>query len=130
MRAIIGEFLAQGRGGGEKARMATHDNANIDAGQRRIVEIDAHERLGHIARSRGKARRVVVLDQIVVDGFRNVDAAQVVAGLARFIVDDANGVRGIVAAGVKEIADLVRPQDLEDLLAILQIRLVARRAKR
>jgi hypothetical protein len=73
---------------------------------------------------------VVVLDQIVVDSFRNVDAAQVVAGLARFIVDDANGVRGIVAAGVKEIADLVRPQDLEDLLAILQIRLVARRAKR
>ena len=44
--------------------------------------------------------------------------------------DDADGVGGIVAADVEERVDRVRLENLEDLLAIFEIGLVARRAER
>ena len=56
--------------------MAAHHHADIDAGQGGVVEVGAGEGLGDEARRRGKARRVVVADQIVVDGLGNVDAAR------------------------------------------------------
>ncbi len=72
MRAVVGEFLAERRGGGQKARVPAHDDGDIHPGESPIVEIGAGERLRHPARRRGKAGRVVVDHQIVVDGFWNV----------------------------------------------------------
>ena len=57
-------------------------------------------------------------------------AAQRIAGLARLLADDAHRVRRVVAADVEEVADAVRLQHLEDLLAVGQVGLVAGRAER
>ena len=68
--------------------------------------------------------------EVVVDGLRDMDAAQVVARLVRLLRDDPHGVRAVVAADVEETADRVRLQHAEDLLAVCMIGLVARRAER
>ena len=51
------------------------------------------------------------------------------AGFLRLLGDDAHRVGGIVAADIEERVDRVGFQDLEDLLAILAVRLVAGRAE-
>ena len=130
MRAVVGEFLAERGSRGEEAGMAAHHHRDIDAGQGGVVEIGAGEGLGDEARRRGKARRVVVADEIVVDGLGNMDAAQGIIGLGRLFADDAHGVGGIVAADIEEGADLMRLKHLEDLVAIFGVGLVAGRAQR
>jgi hypothetical protein len=73
---------------------------------------------------------MVVQHYIVVDRLRDVHAMDRVVRLARFLGDDADGVGRIVAADIEEIANFVRLQDLEDLAAIFQVRLVACGAQR
>jgi hypothetical protein len=73
---------------------------------------------------------VVVLQEIVVDGLRHVEAAEVVAGLSRLLADDAAGVGRVVAADIEEIADIMRAGAVEDLLAVGLVGLVAGRAER
>ena len=73
---------------------------------------------------------MIEADEIVVDGLRDVDGAQAVIRLLRFLRHDAHGVGGIVAADIEERVDRVRFQDLENLLAIFAVRLVAGRAER
>ena len=110
--------------------MPAHDHRDIDALQRQIVEIGAGEGLRDEARRRGIARRVVEADEIVVDRLRDMDRAQPMIGLLRLLGDDAHRVGGIVAADIEERVDRVRLQDLEDLLAIFEVGLVAGRAER
>jgi hypothetical protein len=74
--------------------------------------------------------RMVVAHQIVVYGLGNVDATQCVVGAPGFFADDAHRVRGIIAADVEEIADAMRLEHLEDLLAVAQIGFVAGGAER
>ncbi len=73
---------------------------------------------------------MVEADEVVVDRLRDVDRAQIVVALLRLLGDDPHRVRGIVAADVEERVDGVGLQDLEDLLAIFEVRLVAGRAER
>ena len=73
---------------------------------------------------------MVEVDEIVVDRLGDVDGAQPMVGFLRFLRDDAHRVGGIVAADVEEHVDRVRLQDLEDLLAIFEVRLVARGSER
>jgi len=126
VRAVVGEFLAKRRGGGQKAGVAPHHDADIDARQRPIIEIGAGEGLRDEARRGREARRVVVDHQIIVDGLGDMDGAQRIAMRLGLLRDDADSVGTVVAADIKEAADLVRLQDLKDLLAIFDVRLVAR----
>jgi hypothetical protein len=130
VRAVIREFLAERGGGGQKAGVPAHHHGQIDTGQGGVVQVGAHEGLGDEARSRRVSRRVVVADQVVVDGLRDVDAAQGIVGAPGFLADDAHRVRRIVAADVEEVADAMGLEDLEYLLAVLEVGLVARRAQR
>ena len=109
---------------------AAHHHADVDPGQRRVVQVDAGEGLGHEARGGRETRRVVVAHQVVIDGLRNVDAAQRITGLLRFLADDAHGVRRVVAADIEEVLDAVRLQHLEDLQAVGAVGLVARGTQR
>ena len=93
MRSILGKLLAERRRGGQEAGVPAHDDADIDAGQGRVIQVCAGKRLRHETRSRRKAGRVIAADQIIVDGFRNVNAAQRIACLLRLEADDAHGVR-------------------------------------
>ena len=130
VRAVVDELAAERRRRGQEAGMAPHHDADVHAGQRGVIQVGAGERLRHEARGGRKSGRVVVADQVVVDRLRDVDAAQRIAGFVRGLADDAHGVRRVVAADVKKVADLVRLQHLEDFLAIRQVRLVARRSQR
>ena len=110
--------------------MTAHHHRAIDAGQRAVVEIGAGESLDDEARRRRIAGHVVEADEIVVDRLRDVDRPQVMAAPLRLFGDDAHGVGGIVAADVEERVDIVRLENLEDLLAVFDVRLVAGRAER
>ena len=88
MRPVVGKFARQRRGGGEEAGVAAHDDRDIDARQRGVVEVGAHEGLGDEARRRGEARRVVEADEVVVDGLGDVDGADRIAGLVRLFGHD------------------------------------------
>jgi hypothetical protein len=128
--AIACLATGQRSGGGEEASIPPHHHIDLDAAQARIVERVAHMGERHVARSGGKARRVVVLQEIVVDGLGHVKAAQLIPGGGRLLAHDAAGVGGIVAADIEEIADVVGAAASEDLLAIGLVRLVAGRAQR
>jgi len=110
--------------------MAPHDHRHIDAGQRPVVGIHPGEGQGHETGRRGIAGRVVVDRQVVVDGLGDVDAAHRIVVLLGLLADDAQGVRRIVAADVEEGLDAVSLQDLENLLAVLEVGLVAGRTQR
>ena len=73
---------------------------------------------------------MVVNHKIIVDGFGDMDGAQRIAMRLGLLRDDADRVGTVVAADIEEAADLVRPQDVENFLAIFDVRLVARRAER
>lgn len=109
--------------------MTAHDDRQVDPREGIVVEVGANKGLGHEARCRGEARRVVVLHQVIVDRLRDVHAAHRVVGLARLLADDPYRVRGVVAADIEEVGDLVGLQDLEDLLAVVEVRLVPRGAQ-
>ena len=130
MRTVIGELARQRRGRGQESGVAAHDNGAIDAFEGRIVEIGAGEGLGHEARGGRKARDMIEADQIVVDRLRHVHGAKLMVPLLGLVRDDAHGVGRVVAADVEERVDLMRLQDLEDLLAIFQVGFVARRSER
>ncbi len=105
--------------------MAPHDDRDIDAGQRAVVEIGAHEGLGHEPRRRRKAGRVVVDHQVIVDGLGDVDAAQGIGFPGGFLRHDAHRIGTVIAADIEEAADAMRLQRTEDRLAIFDVRLVA-----
>ena len=130
MGPVVGKLSRQRRRGGQKARVAAHHDGAIDPFERLVVEIGPGEGLGDEARGGGKARDMIEADEVVVDGLGDVDGAQRMSALLRFLRDDAHGVGGIVAADIEERVDRMRLQDLEDLLAIFEVRLVAGRAER
>ena len=109
--------------------MAAHHHTQIHAGKRFIVQIRAHESLGDEPRRRGKARRVVIDHQVVVDGLGNMDAAQRIIRVARRFRDDAHRIGAVIAADIEKGADAMGLHRAEDLLAIGAIRLVAGRAQ-
>ena len=130
VRAVVMVFARQGGGGSQKARVPAHDDANIDAWQRAIIEVYPGESGGHELGSRWKSRRMVVDHQIVIDGFRDMHAAKAIVGLLRLVCEDTQRIGRIVAADIKERADAMRLQDLENFLAIGEVGLVASRAER
>lgn len=90
--AVVKIFLGEGGGGGEEAGVAAHDDAEVDAAEGAVVEVDTHECLGDEAGGGAKAGAMVVFHEVVVDGFGDVDGAElVVCGFCLF-VDDADGV--------------------------------------
>ena len=58
-----------------------------------------------------------------------MDTAQRVASLACLLADDAQSIGGIIAADIEKVADYVRLQDPEDLLAVPGVWLVTRRTE-
>ena len=123
--AVIDVFAGECGGCGEESGVATHDDADVDALEGAVVEVDAHEGLGDVAGCGSEAGAVVVFHEIVVDRLGDVDGAEfVVCGLCLF-VDDADGVRGVVAADVEEVADVVGLHDFEHAGAVFFVGFVA-----
>ena len=129
MGTVIGIVAGEDAGGSEEAGIAAHDDVDLDAGQGFVVEVVADEGGGDELGGRAVAGRVVVDSQIVVDGFGDVEDAQFIVFLFRQFGDDAGGVRGVVAADVEEVADVIFGERLEDFFAVGGIGFVARGAE-
>ncbi len=125
MRAIVFAGLGQGRGAGQEAGMASHDDVDLDARQSPVVEVVAHDGTGHELGGGAVAGAVVGDAEVVVDGLGDVEGPEVIAGLFGHVVDDVAGVGAVVAADVEEIADVAFLEDFQDLGTVGLIRLVA-----
>ena len=117
----------EGGGGGQEAGVAAHDDVDLDAGQRRVVEVVAHERLRDELGGGSEAGGVVVFAQVVVDGLGDVEAVQLVLVLLGRLVDDVGGLGGVVAA---DVADVVLLELVEDGQAVVVGGLLADGAER
>src|SRR5262249_24425010 len=75
--------LLPGRGrGSEKARMASHDDADINAGHCPEIEVNAGKGIGDESSGRDEARDMVVGDEIVVDSLWRMDELERAGGPA------------------------------------------------
>ena len=115
--AFVG--AGEGGGGGQEAGVAAHDDVDLDARQRRVVEVVAHEGLRDELGGGSEAGGVVVFAQVVVDGLGDVEAVELVLVLLGRLVDDVGGLGGVVAADVEEVADVVLLELLEDGEAVV-----------
>ena len=102
VRAVVPAHAREGRGGGEEARVAAHDDVDLHAAERAVVEVVALEGACDEAGGGTEARRVVAAAQVVVDCLGDVVADERVAVPLRLLRDDARGVRRVVAADVEE----------------------------
>ena len=130
VRAVVGvRASAEYGGGGEEAGVATHDDVDLHAGQGLVVQVVAHEGLGDELRGGAPAGGVVVEDQVVVDGLGHVERVHLVAVGGGDFGDDAAGVGRVVAADVKEVADVVVLEPLGHGLDVVGLGLGAGRAE-
>ena len=130
MRTITG-ILARQRGSRrEEARIAAHDDVDLHAAQRAVVEVIALERAGDEPRRRAEAGRMVAGAQIVVDGLGDVVAHKRIVFLLGLLGDDARGIRGVIAADVEEPADIEALELLEDAMAVFRRGFPAHAAER
>jgi hypothetical protein len=74
---------------------------------------DFHDGAGVVLGDGAEAGAMIGVRQIVVDGLGDADDAHFVAAPDGFVMNLVGGVLGIIAAGVKEIADVVGLEDLE-----------------
>jgi len=63
---------------------------------------------------------MVGVREIVIDGFRNADDAHFIAASDGLFVNFMGCVLGIVATGVKEIANIMRGEDLKNSIHLQQ----------
>ena len=61
---------------------------------------------------------MVTSDKVVIDRLWNMDATQWVVSCLGLLAYDANRVRGVVTSDVEKVLNLMRPEDLEYVLAI------------
>src|SRR5205807_7380743 len=109
--------------GGEAAsssdppRVPAHHFHDEDTGgglrHRGDVETRLANRGRDVFRNRPEARTVVGDRQIVVDGLGNAHADERVSEFFADLRDLPGSIRGIVAAVVEEVADVVRPEYLD-----------------
>ncbi len=119
--AVVVLLLAQGRGGGQKARVPAHDHVDLHAGQGPVVQVVAHQGAGHEPTGGAEAGAVVGHEQVVVHGLGDVEGSQVVAGLFGHVVDDVRSVSRVVAADVEEVADVAFLEHFEDAAAVFRV---------
>ena len=113
-------------GGGQEPRVPTHHDVDLDSRERNIVHEVGHARHRDEAGGGGEPRRVVVLDEIIVDGLGNMEAAQVIVVGNGFGADDPARIAAVVAADVEKIACVVTLARVEHAVAIRVVGFVAR----
>ena len=130
MRTVVGAFAGERARRREEAGVASHDDVDLDAAERAVVEIVALQRRRHESRGAAEARRMVAAAQIAVDRLGDVVDDERITGLLRLFGDDSRGIGGIIAADVVEVADVQLLELLKNPTAILARRLQAAAAER
>ena len=117
LRRLVMGTPGEPAGGGDPARVTPHHfhHEHFGGGFRHRFHIQAglHHRHRHIFGHRAETRAVIGDRQIVVDGLGNAHADD---RIAQFVADLGNlvgGIGGIAAAVIKEIADIVGRQYLD-----------------
>jgi len=124
MGPVVFSLPAEDGGGGQEAGVAAHNHINLDAGQCPIVEVIAHEGTGDEFGGCAVSRAVVGYQQVVIDGFWDVEGAEIIADFFGHFVDKVAGIGGVVAADVVEILNIVFAEYVEDFSTIFFIGLV------
>ena len=125
MRAVVGIFLGEHRGRGEKSRVPAHDNRDVNAGKAAVIEIEPGKGKAHEPARRAEPRAVVGDPQVVVDGLGDVYHPQFVPGLFCVFIHNLAGVGGVVAADIVEIPHVMSLENLEYFLAVFLVGFVA-----
>ena len=110
-------------GGGQPAGVAPHDLHDQDGIKivHRAVADDLRHRGGDELRRRAVARRVIHARQIVIDGLRHADDPNGTADCGEIGGQLFHRVHRIVAADVKERADIMRLQRAADLFVRMRV---------
>ncbi len=103
VRAVVVVLAGEQPGGRQPAGVAAHDHVDLDARQRGVVAVVAHEGRGDEPRRRAVARAVVRDAQVVVDGLGDVEHPQLVVRRRGQVADDPGRVGRVVAADVEEV---------------------------
>ena len=123
MRGVGRLAPGQDGAGGDPAGAAAHhfdDAASaVVGGHAADVHGDFHDGAGVVFGDGAETGAMVGVGQIVINGFGHADDAHVVAALDGFEMDFVGGVLGVVAAGVKEEADVVGLEYLEKAVHFL-----------
>ena len=96
MRPIPLVFTGKRRSGSQKARIAPHDDVNLHAAKRTVVQVIALDGVRNKPRRRPEARRVVAAAEVVVNRLGNVVDNQRIVLLLGLFGDNACGIRRIV----------------------------------
>ena len=130
MGAVVLVGARQRGRGRQEARVATHDDIDLDAAQRPVVQIVALERTRDKPRRRAKAGGMVARTQIIVDRLGDMVADERVAFLLSLFGDDPRRIGRVIPANIEEIADFLLLESRKDRLAVLGRRFFPNRAQR
>ena len=97
--------------------MSAHDDVDFDTGQSAVVEVVADDGVGDEGGGGAVAGRMIGFEEVVVDGFGDVEDLEVIAGVLGETVDDVGGAGGVVSADVEEVMDVVLFEDFKDSVA-------------
>src|SRR5439155_560510 len=115
---VNGTALRQHGAGGDPPCPAAHDLDDATGAVVRDHAADVRGDFHHGRRivfdDRAVAGAMVGVWQVVVDGFGNADHAHFKAAFDGLVVNLVRGILRIVAAGVKEVADIVRLKNLKE----------------
>ena len=117
-----GPFAGQAAGCRDPARVAAHDFEDEHLGRglrhRQYVEGRFLGRHRDVFRDRAEARAVVRDGQVIVDGLRDTQALNREAHLARDLRHLVCRIHRVVAAVVKEVADVMCPKHFDQALVL------------
>ena len=125
MRRVAFPVGGETASGGDPPRVPAHHFHDEDpcGGLRHRSDVETRfaDRGRDVFRDRPEARAVIGDRKIVVDGFGNAYADERVSKFFADLRDLPGGVRGIVAAVVEEVADVVGPEYLDQALVMCPV---------
>ena len=132
MRGIVWPLPGQRRGGRDPACIASHGLDDLDRVARvdRLgIEAGVPHRKGEPSCDAAITRTVVGDREIIVHRFRQSHDGEFVALLTGHPENPVGGIHRIVSARDKEVADVVRGENLQDPVIVLLIELVPARTE-
>ena len=124
MRPVRWIFLGNRCSSRQKPGMPAHDHTDVDSRQRPIIQVGANKRLRHKPRGRTVTWCMVVQNQIIINGFGDVNGTEIILGTFRLFIDNADRIRRIIAADIKEISDVMRPHHFKHRMTVFFIRFI------
>ena len=119
MWTVVVSALTQCRRGCQETGVPAHDYVDLHTRQGTVVQVITHQSTGDELAGGAETGAMVGDEQVIVNGFRDVEGLEVVAGLHCHLVNEVAGVGRIVTADIKKVADTFYVEDLESANGIM-----------